>query len=82
MRALQTLARLCRSPSDRKEVDLSLVLKESIVGVLSLMNRGLDKPTGQKPLRENQRIIRALEAVTAKVGHGIAGFSPQVRHYS
>lgn len=43
------------------------------------MNRGLNESATHKPLREKQRIIRSLEAVTIKVGPAIAGFSPQVR---
>ena len=43
------------------------------------MNRGLNESTAHRPLRDKQRIIRSLAAVTLRVGPSIAGFSPQVR---
>ena len=62
-------------------VDLAVVMKENIVGILSHMNRGLNESTNHRPLREKQRIVRGLKAVIALVGPAIAGFSPQVRRW-
>lgn len=63
----------------KNSVDLAVVMKESIVGILSHMNRGLNESTNHRPLREKQRIIRSLQEVTRLVGPAIAGFSPQVK---
>ncbi|KAI5476130.1 phosphatidylinositol 3-/4-kinase [Pseudohyphozyma bogoriensis] len=54
------------------------VLREGIVAMLSYMNKGLNEPSGHRPLRDKQRIIRALEGVISRVGGAVVGFSPQI----
>lgn len=78
-RAFQSIERLVETDHSSK-VDLGNVLKSSIVGILSLMNRGLNESTAHRPLRYKQQIIRSLEFVTERVGPAIAGYSPQVRN--
>ncbi len=78
-KALKAVERECQDARGSKEaVDIGVVLKDSIVGILSHMNRGLNESASQRPLRDKQRIVRALAAVTDRVGPGIAGFSPQI----
>lgn len=78
-RALKAVERnrLGHSASDR--LDTAHILKNAIVGLLSHMNRGLHEAGHQRPLRDKQKIIRSLDAITKMVGRAIAGFSPQVR---
>ncbi|BGP36884.1 hypothetical protein JCM10449v2_000786 [Rhodotorula kratochvilovae] len=77
-RALKAVerARLGHSASDR--LDTANILKNAIVGLLSHMNRGLHEAGHQRPLRDKQKIIRSLDAITKMVGRAIAGFSPQI----
>jgi serine/threonine-protein kinase ATR len=76
-RAFQSIERRLE-PNHSSKIDLGTVLKSSIVGILSLMNRGLNESTAHRPLRYKQQIIRSLEFVTERVGPAIAGYSPQV----
>ncbi|GAA5842453.1 hypothetical protein JCM9279_005388 [Rhodotorula babjevae] len=77
-RALKAVERnrLGHSASDR--LDTAHILKNAIVGLLSHMNRGLHEAGHQRPLRDKQKIIRSLDAITKMVGRAIAGFSPQI----
>lgn len=77
--ALSNLEAYCRHEGESKNVYHREVLQDSIVGILSLMNRGLLESTAHRPLREKQRIIRSLDKVMEYLGTIIAGFSPQVR---
>lgn len=76
-RAFQSIERRLK-PNQTYKMDLGTVLKSSIVGVLSLMNRGLNESIAHRPIRYKQQIIRSLEFVTERVGPAIAGYSPQV----
>lgn len=76
--ALRTFEKASNPSNAQSSVDLAVVLKESIVGILSLMNRGLNESTAHRPIRQKEKIIRSLSVVTATVGPAIAGFSPQV----
>lgn len=78
-RALRNFERASNPASGQSAVDLGVVLKESIVGILSLMNRGLNESTAHRPLQQKEKIIQSLSVVTETVGPAIAGFSPQVR---
>lgn len=60
------------------KIDIADTLRSTIVGLLSHMNRGLQQPIHQSPLRDKQKIIRSLDAITRLVGRAISGFSPQV----
>lgn len=64
------------------KIDISETLRNTIVGLLSHMNRGLHEANHQRPLRDKQKIIRSLDAITRMVGRAISGFSPQVRTWS
>ncbi|KAM0756274.1 hypothetical protein T439DRAFT_320977 [Meredithblackwellia eburnea MCA 4105] len=74
--ALQEVERRRRKTTN--PIDLAIVMKENIVGILSHMNRGLNETSTHRPTHEKQRIIRSLQAVTQQVGPAIAGFSPQI----
>ncbi|GAA5994714.1 protein kinase MEC1 [Rhodotorula paludigena] len=76
-RALKAVERGRMGVTDGK-MTTSAILKRSIVGILSHMNRGLHEPNHQRPLRDKQKIIRSLDAITRMVGRAIAGFSPQI----
>ena len=77
--ALKLVERQCQGGTvSADSIDIGSVLKNSIVGILSHMNRGLNESASQRPLRDKQRIIRALAAVTDRVGPSISGFSPQI----
>ncbi|ORY85369.1 hypothetical protein BCR35DRAFT_264576 [Leucosporidium creatinivorum] len=77
-RALKSVQRYSEGLTSKSKVELGTILKDSIVGILSHMNRGLNESSTHRPLRDKQRIIRSLEAVTLRVGPAIAGFSPQI----
>ncbi|GAA5857265.1 hypothetical protein JCM8547_009406 [Rhodosporidiobolus lusitaniae] len=77
-RALKGIERARVGQSSSSSVNIAEVLKNAIVGLLSHMNRGLHDPATHRPLRDKQKIIRSLDAVTARVGRSIAGFSPQI----
>ncbi|GAA6005621.1 hypothetical protein JCM10207_005273 [Rhodosporidiobolus poonsookiae] len=77
-RALKGIERTRLGHAASTGVDLSDILKSAIVGILSHMNRGLRDAAHHRPLREKQKIIRSLGAITTRVGRGIAGFSPQI----
>lgn len=64
--------------SSNTKIDIADTLRSTIVGLLSHMNRGLQQPIHQSPLRDKQKIIRSLDAITRLVGRAISGFSPQV----
>ncbi|KDE08289.1 hypothetical protein MVLG_01552 [Microbotryum lychnidis-dioicae p1A1 Lamole] len=77
-RALRNVERASEAMTSKTNIELGEVLKASIVGILSYMNRALNEPTAHRPLRDKQKIIRSLAAVTGRVGPAIAGFSPQI----
>ncbi|GAA5943874.1 protein kinase MEC1 [Sporobolomyces koalae] len=67
-----------RIGSPNAKVSIGKILKNAIVGILSFMNNGLREARTLRPLRDKQKIVRSLSAVTLKVGSGISGFSPQI----
>ncbi|SCV68802.1 BQ2448_923 [Microbotryum intermedium] len=77
-RALKNVERASEALTSKTNIELGEVLKASIVGILSHMNRALNEPTTHRPLCDKQQIIRSLAAVTGRVGPAIAGFSPQI----
>ncbi|GAA5831812.1 hypothetical protein JCM11251_003895 [Rhodosporidiobolus azoricus] len=77
-RALKTIERYRLGAALDTSIKLSDILKNAIVGLLSHMNRGLHDAAHHRPLRDKQKIIRSLAAITNRVGRGIAGFSPQI----
>ncbi|KAK4054815.1 hypothetical protein OIV83_000739 [Microbotryomycetes sp. JL201] len=77
-RALMNVERHRTHSASKTKIELGVVLKNSIVGILSHMNRGLNESSAHRPLCEKQRIIRALAAVTHIVGPAISGYSPQI----
>lgn len=76
---LKEAERASKGLGQNGNVEVGLILKESIVGILSFMNRGLNESSAHRPLRDKQKILRTLRAITLKIGAGIAAFSPQVR---
>ncbi|GAA6058573.1 hypothetical protein JCM10212_007012 [Sporobolomyces blumeae] len=62
----------------RAKPQIGEILQNAIVGILSYMNNGLREASSHRPLRDKQKIIRSLSAVTLRVGSGISGFSPQI----
>ncbi|GAA5902167.1 hypothetical protein JCM6882_006719 [Rhodosporidiobolus microsporus] len=77
-RALKSIERYRLGHAQDTSIKLSEILKNAIVGLLSHMNRGLHDAAHHRPLRDKQKIIRSLAAITHRVGRGIAGFSPQI----
>ncbi|BGO96796.1 Serine/threonine-protein kinase MEC1 [Rhodotorula toruloides] len=77
-RGLKAVERARLGHAASAHIDPAHVLKNAIVGILSHMNRGLHEAGHQRPLREKQKIIRSLDAITRMVGRAIAGFSPQI----
>ncbi|KAM0793140.1 hypothetical protein ACM66B_000616 [Microbotryomycetes sp. NB124-2] len=77
-RALMNVERHRTHASRQTKIELGVVLKNSIVGLLSHMNRGLNESSAHRPMRDKQQIIRSLAAVTSLVGPAISGYSPQI----
>ncbi|GAA5921352.1 hypothetical protein JCM1841_002451 [Sporobolomyces salmonicolor] len=77
-RALKAVERVRLGVTSKTKIELSDILKNAIVGLLSHMNLGLRDAAHHRPLRDKQKIIRSLEEVTKLVGPAIAGFSPQI----
>jgi serine/threonine-protein kinase ATR len=81
-RALKNVERTRTGHAPSANVELGGILRNAIVGLLSHMNRGLHDAAHHRPLRDKQKIIRSLNAITNRVGRGILGFCPQVRSLS
>ncbi|BGP12911.1 hypothetical protein JCM10213v2_000828 [Rhodosporidiobolus nylandii] len=65
-RALKGVER-ARTGHETESISLPEILKNAIVGLLSHMNRGLHDAAHHRPLRDKQKIIRSLDAITQRI---------------